>query len=208
MAKVYFIGCGGHARSAADIYLQQHPGALLCFVDANAQPGETIWNFPVVKRLDKKELQPVDTFFIALGSNAERKKAYLEWQPLAPISIHSKHAYLGHDSSISLGCFIGNFCHIGPNAIVGDNTIVNNGAVIEHEVKIGMHCHIGPNATVSGRTTIGDEVFIGVGATVIDKITICSNVVIGAGSTVIQPITSPGIYVGSPAKKIKGPEPV
>ena len=53
-----------------------------------------------------------------------------------------------------------------------------------------------------GRCEIGDHVFLGAGSTVIDKRKIVDHVIIGAGSTVIKDILEPGIYVGSPARKI------
>jgi acetyltransferase-like isoleucine patch superfamily enzyme len=52
-------------------------------------------------------------------------------------------------------------------------------------------------------TIIGNNVSIGSNATIL-PVSICDNVVIGAGSVVTKNIKESGIYVGNPAKKIRG----
>jgi len=197
--KVIVFGCGGHSRSIADVFLSYHPEVSLVFVDPAARPNEKIYNFAVLKEICVED----NPYFFAIGDNDLRKKKFEEIGSHGLISIISLKAYLGCNTDLGKGLFVGNFCHIGPQAKIGDNTILNNGCVIEHEVVIGSHCHIGPNAVISGRCTIGDQVFIGVGATVKDSVQICSNVVVGAGATIVKDITQPGIYVGCPGKKIK-----
>jgi acetyltransferase-like isoleucine patch superfamily enzyme len=51
-------------------------------------------------------------------------------------------------------------------------------------------------------TEIGDHVSIGTNATIL-PVKIVSNVVVGAGSVVTKDITSPGVYAGNPARKIR-----
>ena len=40
--KVVILGCGGHARSVADVLLDLHADAEVVFVDENAAEGERI----------------------------------------------------------------------------------------------------------------------------------------------------------------------
>lgn len=194
------IGCGGHARSVADVYLNLYPHAALFFVDENAKADETIMGFPVQKALPREMIE----LFIAFGSNEKRKHS---WEMMNPskslITIASSSAQVSAYSLIGNNVFIGNFAHIGPEASVGKNTIINTGAIIEHEVQIGDHCHIGPNAVISGRSTIGNLVFIGVGAIVKDSVTIGSNIVLGAGAVAVKDLLEPGIYIGCPARCMK-----
>lgn len=200
MSRLLIFGCGGHARSVADIYLRQFPQGELIFIDANGNPGEKILGFPVAHEVPANS--PDDNLFFGVGDNRIRKLNFEQYPQFNIATIISSSAYLGAGSKIKEGCFIGNFCHIGPDAYVGENTIINNGSIIEHEVRIGKHCHIAPNATVSGRSQLGDEVFVGAGAVIIDKISVCSYVIIGAGSTVVNSIKVPGTYVGSPARLV------
>jgi UDP-N-acetylbacillosamine N-acetyltransferase len=196
----YIIGCGGHARSVADILIHVSKEVAIVFIDKNAREGETIFNFPIWK---EKDFLSTDRAFVALGNNEERNTFIIQNPQLNYISIISKTAHIGIESNVREGAFIGHNAHIGPQSAIGSHCIINNGAIVEHEVSVGNYCHIGPNATISGRSSIGDLVFLGVGSTVIDGISICSNVIIGAGSTIVRNITEPGTYVGSPAKKIK-----
>ena len=48
-----------------------------------------------------------------------------------------------------------------------------------------------------------NEVFLGIGTAVIPSVSIVSNTVIGAGATVIENIDNAGVYVGTPARRIK-----
>ena len=197
--QVIIWGCGGHSRTVADVILFNDPGATLVFVDKSAQENEKIFGFNVMKNY------PINrqACILAIGDNEHRKRKFEEikhWANL--ISVVSNDAFLGRNCKIKTGSFVAHTCHIGPEACIDENTIINTAAVIEHETNIGKHCHIGPNASISGRTKIGDMVFIGVGATVIDRLNICSNVIVGAGATVVADIIYPGVYVGTPARKI------
>lgn len=49
---------------------------------------------------------------------------------------------------------------------------------------------------------LGDNVVIGANSVVIGPVRICDNVIIGAMSLVNKDITEPGIYVGTPVKRI------
>lgn len=197
--KIALFGCGGHSRSVADIVLSNNPHVLLVFVDPNARLSEKIYGFPVMKECPDGSL-PI---FLAIGDNKIRKEKFEELSSANIISVLSCKAHIGYGSILDVGCFVGNFCHIGPDVVIGENSIINNGAIVEHEVIIGRHSHVGPNATISGRCKIGNQVFVGVGATIKDYVTICSDVIIGAGATVVHPIEEPGVYVGTPAKRIK-----
>ena len=105
-------------------------------------------------------------------------------------------------------------CVIYPNAKVG------RGFCIAHPTGIVIgKCEIGDNFTCYQNTTIGvrnsgDEAIgktpviannckLCSGAVIVGDINICDDVTIGALSFVSKSIEEPGIYVGSPAKKIK-----
>jgi acetyltransferase-like isoleucine patch superfamily enzyme len=51
-------------------------------------------------------------------------------------------------------------------------------------------------------TTIGNNVSIGSNATIL-PVSICDNTVIAAGAVVTKNITTPGIYAGNPARKLR-----
>lgn len=121
--------------------------------------------------------------------------------------------------SIGAGCFIGPFTEIQKGVVIGERTKVQSHSFVCELVTIGSDCFIGhgvmfindlfseggPAGGDSSKwksTQIGNHVSIGSNATIL-PVTICDNVVIGAGAVVTKSITSPGIYAGNPAKKIR-----
>ncbi len=120
------------------------------------------------------------------------------------------------------GCAIGDDCFIGPfveiqrNATIGRRSRVQSHCFICELVSIGEDCFIGHGAMFTNDllrsggperentelwlpTKIGDNVSIGSNATIL-PVTICDNVVIGAGAVVTKDITSPGKFMGNPAR--------
>jgi acetyltransferase-like isoleucine patch superfamily enzyme len=123
------------------------------------------------------------------------------------------------------GCAIGNDCFIGPfveiqkEVTIGERTKVQSHAFICELVSIGDDCFIGHGVMFindlfsSGgpargdrskwkKTVIGNKVSIGSNATIL-PVFICSNVVIGAGAVVTKDISTPGIYAGNPAVRLR-----
>lgn len=203
--NLLIYGCGGHARSLADVALSNGHRHIL-FIDENAKPNEQLFGFHLIKSLDHYHDLPLNekaNTILALGDNHKRAELFDQLvQTHQMISIVSNKAHWGINASIAPGVFVGHGAHIGPNATIGTNTIINTHAVIEHDCQIGQHSHIAVNTTIAGGCRIGDFVMIGAGATVIDGISVCSHVTIGAGAVVIKDITEPGTYVGIPAQKI------
>jgi acetyltransferase-like isoleucine patch superfamily enzyme len=124
-----------------------------------------------------------------------------------------------YQCEIGDSCFIGPFVEIQKDVKIGKRCKIQSHAFICELVEIGNDCFIshgamfindtfstggpaGGDKTKWKRTIIGNNVSIGTNATIL-PISICDNVVIGAGSVVTKNISTPGIYVGNPAKKIK-----
>lgn len=199
------FGCGGHARSVADVILDS--GYVIeFFFDEMSQNEERIFDIPCVK--SKNKIQLVEFWHVGLGDATKRRDAVemLTSNGRSITSVISRHAYLGKGVLLGKGVFIAHSAHVGVLASIGELTIINTCAVIEHEVIIGKYCHISVNAVVSGRVSIGNNVFVGAGAVVRDGITICDNVIIGAGAVVVKDISHPGTYIGIPCVKIPPPK--
>ncbi len=196
--KIYIVGCGGHARSVADVILDNDPATLLIFVDKNARNNETIFGFPVITSLPSD----AEKIFIAAGDNNLRRLLSNKNKKL--INVVSKRAYISPYANIaSSGVFIGNGAHIGPYAKIGQGAIINTNAVVEHEVEIGDFTHISVNATICGRVKIGSNVCIGAASVIRDKVCVGDDVVVGCGAVIVKDISLSGIYVGCPAKKME-----
>lgn len=204
--SLIIIGCGGHAKSVSDVALSSGYTHLI-FIDKNAKLDEKIYDFPVFSDLVIPETSSSPPLcHIGLGDLTKKRELFLKLQSENNLKfepIISTSAYIGRDSNINDGVFIGHGAHIGPLVTIGKNSIINTHSVIEHEVTVGNHCHISVNSTVAGTCKIGDSVFVGAGATIIDKLKICSNVIIGANAVVVKDIVCPGVYVGNPAQLLR-----
>ena len=124
---------------------------------------------------------------------------------------------IGHFVILKKHTCIGNNCTIEDRVIssgknwIGDETTLKYGCVIARATQIGKYCFLAPNVvtlylTADGEckpVRIGDNVFIGAGTIIAPGVTICSDAVIGALSFVNKDITEPGIYAGSPVKRIR-----
>lgn len=92
---------------------------------------------------------------------------------------------------------------INCGANIGRGAIVNTNSTVEHDVILADWVHIAPGATICGGAAIGQFSMIGAGATVIEGIRIAAGCMVGAGATVVRDLTEQGVYVGSPARRIK-----
>lgn len=199
------FGCGGHARSVADVALSNGIREML-FVDAKARPSERLLGFPVITEVEFTSMnmqKPI--FLVALGDNQTRERVFGELvkRGLSPVDLVAHDAHRGVGVTIGAGTFVGNGAHLGPEVNIGQNTIINTRAVVEHGTHVGTHSHVAVNATLAGFVHVGDRVMIGASATIIDRVSICSDAIVGAGSVVVRDIVEPGVYMGVPARPLR-----
>ena len=112
-------------------------------------------------------------------------------------------ALLMDDVEIDEGSFIGAYSILTTNIKIGKHAILNRGNQIGHDCRIGDYFSAMPGAIVSGNVTIYDCVYMGTNSSIKEKISVHSLTTIGMNSAVVKPIEEPGVYVGSPSKKIK-----
>ena len=84
--------------------------------------------------------------------------------------------------------------------------IVIGNAVIGENVVIYQNCTLGAKRVGDGKNGlfphIGNNVRIFAGSIILGSINICDHVWIGANSVVVKDIDEPGVYAGSPARRI------
>src|SRR5438128_12148649 len=107
------LGCGGHARSVADVALAAGFERLV-FVDDLAKPGEELWGFPV--RTVMPENAPDWVYLPCAGDNHSRETQMvaLERSGLLSVSVISPQATIGRGASLGLGTFVGHHAHVAP----------------------------------------------------------------------------------------------
>ena len=110
---------------------------------------------------------------------------------------------------------------LGPKVYIGDGSIICAGVVVTTNIRLGMHTHLNLNSTIghdtvigeffttapgvhiSGNNKIGRLVYFGTNSCTREKVQICDDVIIGLNAGVVKNITEPGVYIGTPAIKIK-----
>ena len=86
---------------------------------------------------------------------------------------------------------------------VGSFNVFNLSCTVGHDTEIG-NCNVfNPTVNISGGVKIENNILIGTGSQLLQYMKICSDSTIGAGSLVTKNIEVPGVYVGTPARKIK-----
>jgi carbonic anhydrase/acetyltransferase-like protein (isoleucine patch superfamily) len=128
-----------------------------------------------------------------------------------------KNTFIAETAAIVGDVEIGDDCSIWYSAVlrgdvgairIGNRSNVQEGAVFHGTYgvsvcEIGNDVTIGHNAIVHG-AKIGNNVLVGMGAILLDNAIIPDNTIIGAGALVpSNAVLEPGVWVGSPAKKIK-----
>jgi acetyltransferase-like isoleucine patch superfamily enzyme len=125
-----------------------------------------------------------------------------------------------YSCSIGDDCFIGPFVEVQSGVKIGNRCKIQSHSFICDLVTIGDDCFIAHGVMfindlfenggpAGGRkeywrsTEIGNHVSIGTHATIL-PVRICDHVVIGAGAVVTKDIGTPGVYVGNPARLLRG----
>ena len=145
---------------------------------------------------------------LALGQVGLGKPRYELWTRLHSITLSfplivSPDAIVNEGVSGGEGAVVMDGAVINSGATIGRGAIVNTNSTIEHDVVLADWVHVAPGATISGGVKVGRFSMIGAGATVIEGIKIVAGCIVGAGATVVHNLTERGVYVGSPARRIK-----
>jgi len=189
------IGNGGHAREV----MAQMGELLFRFVDDVYYVGSDPYVLPISK-FDPKEYE----IMIAVGDSQSRKNIEEKLPKNTKYFSYIHYtSMLMNNCSVGVGSFIGANCILTCDIEIGKHAILNRGVQIGHDCKIGDFFSAMPGSIVSGDVTIGDRVYLGTNSSAREKIKICSSVTIGLNSGVVKNIDVPGVYVGTPAIKIK-----
>lgn len=208
--RIAIIGSGDLGRSIAH-YAHSNGFAISGFYD-DFQKLESVDGFPVLGKLslieDDYDNHIFDALVCAVGYNHFHfreevfKRYHIECGiPFATIIDQSCHI----DASATIGEGVVMFptAMVDKGCVIEDNVLLNVGVTIAHDSTVKCHSFLSPRVAMAGFSTIGKRCMIGINSTIIDHIQICDDVRVGGGNLVIKNIEKPGLYVGSPVKRIK-----
>ena len=191
--KLALFGYGGHAREVASQIDQE----VIFFVDdeyANdiAKP---------ISQFNPEEY----VIMVAVADSRDRFDIVQKLPKETQYFTYIHPTVLIMDGNIELGegSFIGANSILTTNIKIGKHAILNRGNQIGHDCIIGDYFSAMPGAIVSGNVSIHDLVYMGTNSSIKEKLSIHSLSTIGMNSCVVKSIKDSGVYVGTPAKKIK-----
>lgn len=203
------FGAAALGKVALDAAMQEGWECVGVFDDNSECHGKKFLSSYVIqggkeKLCEQRETTGVSQAFIAIGTPSTRKiisdefvkKNFLLITITHPFSCVSPHARVGQGSIIMPGAVI------EPDADIGRGVSINPQSVVAHDCVVGDYCQLSGGVVLAGGVKIGECTFLGAGVAVKPNITICANVVIGAGAAVVKDITTPGVWVGVPAKPL------
>lgn len=214
MAKeLILIGAGKFARETVWMLerLQREnacPWKLLGYVDdTDEKQGTEVYGYPVLGKTDLLLDWPSDVWAIMpMGSSQGRARfgccAYRGHRDCIGRPFSRTVPVIGKGFMAGEGCLLCEQTLCTVDVHLGRHTIINVGSTISHDTVLGDFVTVSPGVTVCGNCRIGDGVFSWCGRTVIEQIQIGPGVVVGAGATVVKDLIEPGVYVGTPARRI------
>jgi sugar O-acyltransferase (sialic acid O-acetyltransferase NeuD family) len=208
--EIVVIGGGGHAKVVISILRKLKRYRILGYTDL--KDHGLVLGVPYLGAdrnlaalaVGSKKLNAV----LAVGQVGLGEQRYVLWTRLhspalsMPLIV-SPDAVVNEGVSGGEGAVVMDGAVINSGATIGRGAIMNTNSTIEHDVVLADWVHVAPGATISGGVTVGRFSMIGAGATVIEGIKIAAGCMVGAGATVVRDLTEPGVYLGSPARRIK-----
>lgn len=214
--KVIILGTGGTSIDILDIINDintNNIGRKLKCVgfldDKESTIGKIINNKEVLGPLNAaKEYK--DVYFInGIGSpvsfiNKEKIISKTDVSLDRFITLIHPSAHISKSAVIGLGSVIFPNVVISSNAKVGEHVVILPNTVISHDSRVGDYASVAGCVYISGAVSIGQACYIGAGACIRESISIGAGSLVGMGSVVIDDIPSRSVYVGNPAKFIRG----
>jgi sugar O-acyltransferase (sialic acid O-acetyltransferase NeuD family) len=209
MNEFIVIGGGGHARVVISILRKVNGHSVLGYTDRT--DCGTVMGAPYLGPdssltsmiSGSRQFEAViGVGQIGLGQHRQELWERVATYKLRFPGVFSPDAIVNDGITGGEGAVIMDGAVVNCGVALGRGVIVNTNSTVEHDTVLGDWVHVAPGATVCGEVTIGPYSLIGAGATVIEGKRIAPRCLVGAGATVIHDLTEPGVYVGSPARRI------
>ena len=206
---IFGIGATGSALH----YNLTHDGAwqVAAFtIDREFMTGSDFLGCPLVPFDEVEGHYPPDQFqmIIAVGYvrvNHLRAERYQQAKDkgYSLIRFISPQAQIWEGFTSGDNCKIGSGSLIQPFAHIGNNVFIGSGCIIGHHAHVMDHVFIASGVTIAGSVTVEPYAFIGTGAVIRNRIRIGAESVVGAGAVILQDTDPQGVYMASPAVKLK-----
>lgn len=207
MHDVFIFGTKNNAEMAKFYFERDCPNKRIIGFIEDEPEGELAFGCPVYRTadfLDSKN-QHNALIFAPLTSSSGRRHVFQKFKSHGYTFANyiSPSATVWSESAIGENCFVQELNNIQFGTYVGDNCLFWAGNHIGHHGVIGCHTTFTSHVVLSGGCTIGSDCYFGVNSTVGDGLTVAPSVFVGMGATVTKDIRVEGLYVGTPARRVK-----
>jgi sugar O-acyltransferase (sialic acid O-acetyltransferase NeuD family) len=207
MVEVVIIGGGGHARVVAQA-VRRGGGAVVGYTAPSATAG---WNLPWLGSDDDLLARPdaaALTAAVGVGKTdgGDRRLALLLRFQAAGVAfpvLLETSAVVHDDVALGAGTVVLSGAVVVTGSRLGRACIVNTRASVDHDCLLDDDVHVAPGATLCGGVRVGAHTLIGAGATLLPGVDVAAGSVVAAGATVTRPILEPGVYAGTPARRLR-----
>lgn len=202
--KLLIIGASGHGKVVADIALKMNKWQNVHFLEDDKNIKSSM-GLKVIGTSDDV-CTYIDEYdiFVGIGNNDTRHRIHEKLETFGasiPVLIHPD-AVIGSSVDIGIGTAVMAGVIVNCCTKIGKGCIVNTGCTIDHDNIIEEFVHISPGVHLAGTVKVGKGSWLGIGSIVRNNINITNGCKVGAGSVVVKDIFEPGVYVGTPAKKL------
>lgn len=210
--KLVIVGTGEQGGIAYEYFTDDSQYEVVGFaVEEQYRNIDTFYELPVVDFEDvEKYFDPTNyEIFVAVTysklNRARRRLFHLcKQKGYRCASYVSSHSFFWKNAEIGENSFVFEDNTIQYHVKIGNNVVLWSGNHIGHRTVIDDDVWITSHVVISGFCHIGRGCFIGVNASFSDNVDIAEDTVVGMGAVVIKNIEEKaGVYVGSPAKKIR-----
>jgi len=208
--EIVVLGGGGHAKVLISILKKSHTYAVLGYTDPT--PRGDILGVPYLGADDALSMlrRQRSSCAAAIGIGTVRlsllrteRRQFLEALGFTLPPIVAPAATVNEDVEVGFASVVFDGAVVNSGSRIGQGVILNTHCTVEHDCTIEDDVHVAPGVTLSGGVQVGARSIVGAGATVIQAVAICADCFIGAGATVVAPISQPGVYVGTPARRLR-----
>lgn len=184
------FGCGGHAKSCADLVLSTNLFSLVGLTGLPGDIGCEVLGYPVFANDSTPPTASTRSALVGLGqikSSEPREKLFtkLEIEGWNFPLVSSPFARISPFASIGEGTVVMPGAIINAGVRIGRGCIINTGAIVEHDAVVEDYCHISTGVVLNGDVRVGSRTFVGSGARVRNGISIPENSFIRMGEVLV-----------------------
>lgn len=211
MARIFLVGCSGHAAVVLDIIEKQGVDSVAGIIDSFVKPGAEMLGLPVFgteQDLPRLAIEHrVSAGIVAIGDNFTRHAVVGKIRSVSPdftfVSAIHPSAQIARGVNIGPGTVIMAGVVVNPNSHIGEHCILNTNSSIDHDNILGRFSSVAPGATTGGNVHLGEFSVLSLRAGVIHGCSIGAHTVVGAGATVLRDLPAFSVAYGTPARVVR-----